>query len=36
MSQPKTSARDHEKDDARQRLKRLGLEPALYFPPDKE
>jgi hypothetical protein len=35
-SQPKTSSRDHEEDDAWDRLKRLGLDPEQYFPPEQE
>ena len=35
-SQPKTEARDHEEDDAWERLRRLGLDPEKYFPRDKE
>ena len=35
-SQPKTSARDHEEDDAWERLKRLGLDPEQYFPAEQD
>ena len=33
-SMPGTEERDREEDDAWERLKRLGLEPQGYFPPD--
>lgn len=33
-SLPNTEERDHEEDDAWERLKRLGLKPEDYFPPE--
>lgn len=35
-SLPRTTQRDHEEDDAWERLKRLGLDPEEYFPPEQE